>query len=130
MTIPALRVREDVKNSMGKKSNMPIHKDEMETTFLIDGIDSEFVDCYSCSAVYVRKLKKIAEKLGIAYTTPFEGGIRVRLPIACILLRHPKKMSEEARAAASLRFKATLARWEAGKVPDDNSDNNNDDEEE
>ena len=103
---------------------MSLHKDEVETTFLIDGIDSEFVDCYSCSGVYVRKLKKIAEKLGIAYTTPFEGGIRVRLPIACLSLRHPRKMSAEARAAASLRFKATLARWEAGEVINDDDEEN------
>ena len=101
---------------------MSIARDEAETTFLIDGIDNEFVDCYSCSTVYVRKLRKIADKLGIAYTTPFEGGIRVKLPIACLLLRQPKKMSAEARAAASVRFKAMLARREAGEVIDEEDD--------
>ena len=98
---------------------MSIPREEAETTFLIDGVDNEFVDCYSCSTVYVRRLKKIADKLGIAYTTPFEGGIRVKLPAACLLLREPRKMSEEARAAASVRFKAMLARREAGEVIDE-----------
>ena len=101
---------------------MSIPRDEQETTFLIDSIDNEFVDCYSCSAVYVRKLQKIADKLGIAYTTPFEGGIRVKLPVACLLLREPRKMSEEARAAASVRFKAMLARREAGEVIDEDEE--------
>ena len=88
---------------------MSIPKSEQESTFLIDGEDSEFVDCYSCSVVYVRRLMKIAKSLKIEYTVPFEGAIRVRLPIACLSLRFPRKVSEESRAAAREQAKRMLA---------------------
>ncbi len=95
---------------------MSIPLTEQETTFLIDGLDSKFVDCYSCSVVYVRRLAKIATDLGIEYTVPFEGAIRVRLPITCLLLRPPRKVSEEFRAAARERAKEMRAVRMNGKA--------------
>ena len=85
---------------------MSIAREDSETTFLIDGVDNEFVDCYSCSIVYVRKLREIADGLGVTYETPYPGAIRVRLPIACLLIRSPRKITPEFREKARERGKA------------------------
>lgn len=89
---------------------MAISLDEMETSYLIDKMNPDFVDCYSCDPYYVRRLKKIADKLGIGYTHPHneEGSIRVTLPVECVLLREPpakRVLSDEQRAAAAERFR-------------------------
>lgn len=108
---------------------MAIPFDEQETSFLIDRINPDFVECYSCDAYYVRRLKKIAESLGVEYTIPYEGAIRVTLPVECVLLREPPKkreMTDEQRDAARSRFQKM---WEERRgQQDDNEDEITDDQ--
>ncbi len=86
---------------------MSIPREDQESSFLIDGEDNDYVQCYSCSPVYVRKLIAIAEAAGVEYSIPYPGSIRVNLPIECLLIRPPRKkreVSEEFRKAARERF--------------------------
>jgi hypothetical protein len=86
-------------------------KDEMETSFLIDGLDESVVDVYSCSNRWVGRIKKVADALGIEYTVPHEGAIRVTLPVRCLLFRVPppkRELTEEQREVLRVRFKKNV----------------------
>jgi hypothetical protein len=66
--------------------------------------DEDVWEVYTSSPVSFRKLSKIADALGIEPVL-LQGGARFKLPKACVSLRKPINLSDEARSRLAERMR-------------------------
>jgi hypothetical protein len=70
--------------------NKSLCAEDRETVINKTDADKEW-GIYSCNAAMVRRLRRIASKMGVSVTEKGWGGIEVSLPVSCVrivALRH------------------------------------------